>query len=365
MCRKLKWRKYLGSPRKGNQFYSFERLDLLIPYRTTSFSRRHSHNHCPSCFLSLDLFSSSICSRNFYRTWWRKSSSNFHRGCYLHSSDYCENHLWGSRGETIQAFLVHIDVFQRLFIALYGHGFCMFMRNEMFRKVGSCRITEKKEVSVSPSWSCLFRRGEEQSGKTSSQGYQWVFNIKWDHGTETRHAYSRICMLWYLNLPRIMTFFPFSVFSIVCALFINWKMALLCSFQFPAYFIIRVLQIREGTKRSDKNPYFNIQLLMLFKATPNGRGREESSESSDCSPFQHEYHQGVQPTITLLQCILWCPETCFSVTSNFESYISKHSNFQMHAETILDLRICFRLPILIYLHSNRHNIVLWKSNDVG
>ncbi|KAK5982845.1 hypothetical protein GCK32_017736 [Trichostrongylus colubriformis] len=32
-------------------------------------------------------------------------------------------------------------------------------------------------------------------------------------------------------------------------MYINWKMALLCSFQFPAYFIIRVVQMKEGTKR--------------------------------------------------------------------------------------------------------------------
>ncbi|VDN34458.1 unnamed protein product [Cylicostephanus goldi] len=57
-------------------------------------------------------------------------------------------------------------------------------------------------------------------------------------------------------------------FSFIAAMYINWKMALLCSFQFPAYFIIRIVQIKEGTKRqremvNEENNAANLATIVL------------------------------------------------------------------------------------------------------
>lgn len=35
-----------------------------------------------------------------------------------------------------------------------------------------------------------------------------------------------------------------SIFSVTIALFINWKLALLCGFQFPAFFMFRLVELR-------------------------------------------------------------------------------------------------------------------------
>uniref|UniRef100_A0A8R1HZ19 Uncharacterized protein n=1 Tax=Caenorhabditis japonica TaxID=281687 RepID=A0A8R1HZ19_CAEJA len=109
----------------------------------------------------------------------------------------------------------------RLFIALYGHGFCKFMRNEMFRKV--------------------LRHGAAYFDEERNSPGRLVHKVINESSTLNEIMEQKLDML----IPGVVC----SVFSIVCALFINWKMALLCSFQFPAYFIIRVLQIKEGTKR--------------------------------------------------------------------------------------------------------------------
>uniref|UniRef100_A0A1I7TC39 ABC transporter family protein n=1 Tax=Caenorhabditis tropicalis TaxID=1561998 RepID=A0A1I7TC39_9PELO len=109
----------------------------------------------------------------------------------------------------------------RLFIALYGHGFCMFMRNEMFRKI--------------------LRHGAAYFDEERNSPGRLVHRVINESSTLNEIMEQKLDML----IPGIVC----SVFSIVCALWINWKMALLCSFQFPAYFVIRILQIKEGTKR--------------------------------------------------------------------------------------------------------------------
>lgn len=48
-----------------------------------------------------------------------------------------------------------------------------------------------------------------------------------------------------LLLPALVCAFV----SICLALLINWKLALLCGFQFPAFFIFRFVELRETTKR--------------------------------------------------------------------------------------------------------------------
>ncbi|CAB3399339.1 unnamed protein product [Caenorhabditis bovis] len=109
----------------------------------------------------------------------------------------------------------------RLFIALYGHGFCMFMRTEMFRKI--------------------LRHGAAYFDEERNTPGRLVHRVINESSTLNEIMEQKLDML----IPGLVC----SVFSIACALYINWKMALLCSFQFPAYFIIRVLQIREGAKR--------------------------------------------------------------------------------------------------------------------
>ncbi|CAI5455825.1 unnamed protein product [Caenorhabditis angaria] len=109
----------------------------------------------------------------------------------------------------------------RLFIALYGHGFCMFMRTEMFRKI--------------------LRHGAAYFDEERNSPGRLVHKVINESSTLNEIMEQKLDML----IPG----FVCSLFSICCALYINWKMALLCSFQFPAYFIIRILQIREGTKR--------------------------------------------------------------------------------------------------------------------
>ncbi|MFH4984811.1 hypothetical protein AB6A40_011520 [Gnathostoma spinigerum] len=49
-----------------------------------------------------------------------------------------------------------------------------------------------------------------------------------------------------LLLPAIIC----SIVSVTLALVINWKLALLCGFQFPAFFLFRLVELRETGKRA-------------------------------------------------------------------------------------------------------------------
>ncbi|PAV76660.1 hypothetical protein WR25_23384 isoform C [Diploscapter pachys] len=109
----------------------------------------------------------------------------------------------------------------RLFIALWGHGFCSYLRNEMFR-------------SIMRHGAAFFDDEKNSPGKLTHR----VIN---DSSTLNKMMEQKLDML----IPA----FVCSVVSVIVALVINWKMALLCSFQFPAYFIIRIVQIREGSRR--------------------------------------------------------------------------------------------------------------------
>ncbi|ETN76893.1 ABC transporter, ATP-binding protein [Necator americanus] len=109
----------------------------------------------------------------------------------------------------------------RLFIALYGHGFCSYMRLTMFKKVlrhGCAYFDEERN-------GCGFI----------------LHRIMNDSSTLNQIMEEKLDML----IPAIIC----PIFSFIVAMCINYKMALLCSFQFPAYFIIRVVQIKEGAKR--------------------------------------------------------------------------------------------------------------------
>ncbi|WKY16389.1 hypothetical protein Q1695_001220 [Nippostrongylus brasiliensis] len=109
----------------------------------------------------------------------------------------------------------------RLFIALYGHGFCSYMRSTMFRRVmqhGSAYFDEER----------------------NSPG-RILQRIITDSSTLNKVMESKLDIL----IPAVIC----PAFSFAAALWINWKMALLCSFQFPAYFIIRIVQIKEGSRR--------------------------------------------------------------------------------------------------------------------
>ncbi|KAK6760032.1 hypothetical protein RB195_021525 [Necator americanus] len=109
----------------------------------------------------------------------------------------------------------------RLFIALFGQGFCSYMRLRMFRMIMRKGCAFFDEERNSPG-----RLLHKIINTTSALNK--IMEAKLD-----------------ILIPAIIC----PVFSFIVAMYINWKMALLCSFQFPAYFIIRIVQIREGTKR--------------------------------------------------------------------------------------------------------------------
>ncbi|VDM74660.1 unnamed protein product [Strongylus vulgaris] len=145
-------------------------------------------------------------------------------------SDYKEGHalLAGAIPTTIiRAFFYLLicfevaSVLERLFIALFGHGFCSYMRLTMFRKImrHGCAYFDEERNSPGRILTKIIN---------DSSSLNKIMEAKLD-----------------LLIPAIIC----PAFSFVVAMYINWKMALLCSFQFPAYFIIRIVQIKEGTKR--------------------------------------------------------------------------------------------------------------------
>ncbi|KHJ98046.1 ABC transporter, ATP-binding protein [Oesophagostomum dentatum] len=128
----------------------------------------------------------------------------------------------------------------RLFIALYGHGFCSYMRLTMFRKI--------------------MRHGCAYFDEERNAPGRILTKIINDSSSLNKIMEAKLDLL----IPAIIC----PVFSFVVAMYINWKMALLCSFQFPAYFIIRIVQIKEGTKRqremvNEENNAANLASVVL------------------------------------------------------------------------------------------------------
>ncbi|VDM59178.1 unnamed protein product [Angiostrongylus costaricensis] len=128
----------------------------------------------------------------------------------------------------------------RLFIALYGSGFCSHMRTTMFRKI--------------------MRNGCAYFDEERNSPGRILHRIINDSSTLNKIMEAKLDIL----IPAIIC----PVFSFAAAIYINWKMALLCSFQFPAYFIIRIVQIKEGTKRQremveEENKAANLATVVL------------------------------------------------------------------------------------------------------
>ncbi|RCN41971.1 ABC transporter, ATP-binding protein [Ancylostoma caninum] len=128
----------------------------------------------------------------------------------------------------------------RLFIALFGHGFCSYMRLTMFRKIMRQGCAYFDEERNSP-----------------GRILQKIIN---DSSSLNKIMESKLDLL----IPAIIC----PAFSFVAAMYINWKMALLCSFQFPAYLITRIVQIKEGTKRqremvNEENNAANLVTVVL------------------------------------------------------------------------------------------------------
>ncbi|KAK6062300.1 ABC transporter, ATP-binding protein [Cooperia oncophora] len=129
----------------------------------------------------------------------------------------------------------------RLFIALYGHGFCSCMRSTMFRKI--------------------MRHGCAYFDEERNSPGRILQRIITDSSTLNKIMEAKLDIL----IPAIIC--PRD-FSFAAAMYINWKMALLCSFQFPAYFIIRIVQMKEGTKRQramveEENKAANLASVVL------------------------------------------------------------------------------------------------------
>ncbi|CAJ0610448.1 unnamed protein product, partial [Cylicocyclus nassatus] len=128
----------------------------------------------------------------------------------------------------------------RLFIALFGHGFCSYMRLTMFRKV--------------------MRHGCAYFDEERNSPGRILTKIINDSSSLNKIMEQKLDLL----IPAIIC----PAFSFIAAMYINWKMALLCSFQFPAYFIIRIVQIKEGTKRqremvNEENNAANLATIVL------------------------------------------------------------------------------------------------------
>ncbi|VDM24620.1 unnamed protein product [Toxocara canis] len=109
----------------------------------------------------------------------------------------------------------------RLFIALYGHGFCGHMRSEMFR--------------------CILRHGAAYFDEERNTPGRLVHRLISDTASLNRIVGEKLDLL----IPAIIC----SIVSVTIALIINWKLALLCGFQFPAFFLFRLVELRETSKR--------------------------------------------------------------------------------------------------------------------
>ncbi|VDM98402.1 unnamed protein product [Thelazia callipaeda] len=109
----------------------------------------------------------------------------------------------------------------RLFIALYGYGFCGYMRSEMFRRI--------------------LRHGAAYFDEERNTPGRLVHKLMSDTTTLNRILGDKLDLL----LPAVIC----SVVSVTVALIINWKLALLCGFQFPAFFLFRLVELRETNKR--------------------------------------------------------------------------------------------------------------------
>ncbi|KAL7079080.1 hypothetical protein ACQ4LE_001579 [Meloidogyne hapla] len=109
----------------------------------------------------------------------------------------------------------------RLSVALYGHGFCTHMRLQMFRQ--------------------LLRHGVAYFDEDRNTPGRLVHKLISDTASLNRILGSKLDML----LPSLVCAFV----SITIALFLNWKLALLCGFQFPAFFFVRIVEVRETSKR--------------------------------------------------------------------------------------------------------------------
>uniref|UniRef100_A0A7E4UUZ1 P-loop containing nucleoside triphosphate hydrolase protein n=1 Tax=Panagrellus redivivus TaxID=6233 RepID=A0A7E4UUZ1_PANRE len=109
----------------------------------------------------------------------------------------------------------------RLFVALYGHGFCVHMRGQMFRK--------------------LLRHGAAYFDEEQNTPGKLVHKVMTDTASLNRILGDKLDLL----LPAVICSFV----SVSIALWINWKLALFCGFQFPAFFMFRLVELRETSKR--------------------------------------------------------------------------------------------------------------------
>uniref|UniRef100_A0A915PDN2 Uncharacterized protein n=1 Tax=Setaria digitata TaxID=48799 RepID=A0A915PDN2_9BILA len=109
----------------------------------------------------------------------------------------------------------------RLFIALYGHGFCGYMRSKMFRRI--------------------LRHGAAYFDEEANTPGRLVHKLMSDTATLNRILGDKLDLI----LPAVIC----STVSVTIALLINWKLALICGFQFPAFFLFRLVELRETSKR--------------------------------------------------------------------------------------------------------------------
>ncbi|GMT33882.1 hypothetical protein PFISCL1PPCAC_25179, partial [Pristionchus fissidentatus] len=110
----------------------------------------------------------------------------------------------------------------RLLVSRYGNGFCAYLRLELFRSSLRHGASFFDEECHSPG-----RLTHKVINETSSLNK--ILTSKMD-----------------VLIPAVVC----SLAAIVVSAWINWKLTLICGFQFPAYIIVRIVQIKQGAKRT-------------------------------------------------------------------------------------------------------------------
>uniref|UniRef100_A0AC35UF18 ABC transporter domain-containing protein n=1 Tax=Rhabditophanes sp. KR3021 TaxID=114890 RepID=A0AC35UF18_9BILA len=109
----------------------------------------------------------------------------------------------------------------RLFVSKYSHGFCSHLRINMFKQ--------------------LLRHGAAYFEDEKNTPGRLVYKVMNNSALLNKVLSDKIDLL----VPAIICF----AISATVSLLINWKLALLCSFQFPAFFIFRLIELQEANKR--------------------------------------------------------------------------------------------------------------------
>ncbi|KAI6210798.1 Multidrug resistance protein pgp-3 [Aphelenchoides besseyi] len=200
-----------------------EELDLIVPNRQTSFVAlvQLIRNYRSGYSLLASAIPSTILRGLFFLL------VCFEVASILEITTYPEDEI-PQRLFYVAAIYISLIIIKtifeavgRLVVALYGHGFCAHLRSEMFRK--------------------LLRHGAayfDEEGNTPGRLTHKLIN-------DTASLQAILGDKLDLLLPAVVC----STVSISVAIWINWKLALLCGFQFPAFILFRLVELHEAGTR--------------------------------------------------------------------------------------------------------------------